>query len=208
MIESYLSVSGENESETVIERSRFICRVKRIGNEDEARAFIEGVRKVHSQATHNCYAYVASEDGNICRFSDDGEPQGTAGLPMLEALKNRSLAMTAAVVTRYFGGIKLGAGGLVRAYSGSVTDCLNRSAIVSNEFSAEIKITLPYEDYSVFLKFVSDKKIKILRSDFAGNIAITCVLPRISIKTFTDGLNDALLGRLAYERTGDYFFSY
>lgn len=208
MIESYLSVWGETERETVIERSRFICRVKRVNSEDDARAFIEGVRKAHSQATHNCYAYVASEDGNLCKFSDDGEPQGTAGMPMLDVLKNRKLAMTAAVVTRYFGGVKLGAGGLVRAYSGSVADCLNSADIVSNELSEEIKITLFYEEYSVFIKYAADKKVKVLNTDFAGNITITCVLPKIFSKTFTDGLNDMLLGRLEYEKTGEYFFRY
>ena len=110
MVECYLSVSGEYENETVIERSRFICKVKRISGEDEAKAFVEEVRKTHSTATHNCYAYVASEDGNIMKFSDDGEPQGTAGMPILEVLRNRGIMMTAVVVTRYFGGIKLGAG--------------------------------------------------------------------------------------------------
>ena len=115
MVESFLSVNGENISETVIERSKFITRVKRISGEDEAREFIESVRKKHSDATHNCYAYVASEDGNLMKFSDDGEPQGTAGMPMLDVLRNKKIMMTVAVVTRYFGGVKLGAGGLVRA---------------------------------------------------------------------------------------------
>ena len=208
MVESYLSVLGENENETVIERSRFICRLKRVEGEDDARAFIGSVRKAHSQATHNCYAYVASEDGNICKFSDDGEPQGTAGMPMLEVLKNRGITMTAAVVTRYFGGVKLGAGGLVRAYSGSVAECLNRAQIVSNELSSELKVTLSYEEYPVFLKFIADKKLKVLSSDFSGNISITCVLPRISQNPFTAELNDFLLGKLVFEKTGEYFFRY
>ena len=91
MIENYLSVSGETVNETVIERSRFICKIRRVANEDEARAFIEEVRKEHSTATHNCYAYVASEDGNIMKFSDDGEPQGTAGMPILEVNKAKTV---------------------------------------------------------------------------------------------------------------------
>ena len=203
-----MSVGGETERETVIERSRFICRVRRVEGEEDARAFIESVRKNHSLATHNCYAYVASEDGNLCKFSDDGEPQGTAGMPMLEVLKNRKLSMTAAVVTRYFGGIKLGAGGLVRAYSGSVADCLNAAGVVSNELSAQLLITLSYDTYSVFLKYVSDKKVKILNTDFGNDIAITCVLPRVLKKTFTDGLNDTLLGKLKSEKTKEYYFQY
>lgn len=208
MIENYLSVSGETVNETVIERSRFICKIRRVANEDEARAFIEEVRKEHSTATHNCYAYVASEDGNIMKFSDDGEPQGTAGMPMLEVLRNRKLMMTAAVVTRYFGGIKLGAGGLVRAYSGAVAACLNEAKIVSNELSSELKVRLSYELYPVFLKFISDKKLCTLNSEFDRDVEITFVLPRVLEKSFTEGLTDYLLGRACIEKTGEYFYSY
>lgn len=208
MVESYLSVYGEVEAETIIERSRFICKARRVEGEDDARAFIEEVRKAHSTATHNCYAYVASEDGNIMKFSDDGEPQGTAGMPMLEVLRNRKIMMTAVVVTRYFGGIKLGAGGLVRAYSGAVADCLNKAVIVSNELSTELKIKISYELYSVFLKYTSDKKLKIISSDFGGDVSITCVLPRILKNNFTTGLKDYLLGRVVIEETGEYFYRY
>ena len=208
MVESYLSVSGETENETVIERSRFICRVKRVVSEDDARAFIEEVRKKHSTATHNCYAYVASEDGNLMKFSDDGEPQGTAGMPMLEVLRNRKIMMTAAVVTRYFGGVKLGAGGLVRAYSGCVASCLNEAAIVSNELSAELTVLLSYELYPAFLKFIAGKKLKVVNSDFGGSVAITCVLPRVLEDSFVLELNDFMLGRAEIRRTGEYFYCY
>ena len=208
MVESYLSVLGEMENETVIERSRFICKIRRVESEEDAKAFIEEVRKEHSTATHNCYAYVASEDGNIMKFSDDGEPQGTAGMPMLDVLRNRKIMMTACVVTRYFGGIKLGAGGLVRAYSGAVSACLNEAKIVSNELSSELKIEVSYELYPIFLKYIAGKKMKTLNSDFGGNVVITCVLPRVLEKSFTEGLTDYLLGRACIEKTGEYFYSY
>lgn len=208
MVESYLSVFGEVENEIVIERSRFITRARRIESEDEARAFIEEVRKEHSTATHNCYAYVASEDGNIMKFSDDGEPQGTAGMPMLDVLRNRKLMMTVVVVTRYFGGIKLGAGGLVRAYSGSVSECLNKATIVSNELSSELKIKVSYENYSIFLKFISSKKLKTINTDFGNLVEITCVLPRILKNDFVSGLKDYLLGRVEIEDGEEYFYRY
>ena len=208
MVESYLSVSGETVNETVIERSRFICKIRRVGNEDEARAFIEEVRKEHSTATHNCYAYVASEDGNLMKFSDDGEPQGTAGMPMLDVLKNKKLMMTAAVVTRYFGGIKLGAGGLVRAYSGAVSACLSGAEIVSNELSSELAIDVSYELYPVFLKFIAGKKMRTLSSDFSDSVQITCVLPRVLEASFTEGLTDYLLGRVKIQKRKEYFYSY
>ena len=208
MVESYLSVLGEMENETIIERSRFICKIRRVESEEEAKAFIEEVRKEHSTATHNCYAYVASEDGNIMKFSDDGEPQGTAGMPMLDVLRNRKIMMTACVVTRYFGGIKLGAGGLVRAYSGAVSACLNEAKIVSNELSSELKIEVSYELYPIFLKYIAGKKMKTLNSDFGGNVAITCVLPRVLEKSFVDGLKDFLLGKVKIEKREEYFYFY
>lgn len=208
MVENYLSVFGETVNETVIERSRFICKVRRVESEEDARAFIEEVRREHSTATHNCYAYVASEDGNIMKFSDDGEPQGTAGMPMLEVLRNRRLMMTAAVVTRYFGGVKLGAGGLVRAYSGAVAACLNSAKIVSNELSSELKIKMSYELYSIFLKYIAGKKLCTLNSQFDRDVEITCVLPRVLEKSFTEGLTDFLLGRVSVEKCGEYFYSY
>ena len=208
MVESYLSVGGESISETIIERSKFITRITRVSGEDEAREFIERVRKTHSDATHNCYAYVASEDGNVIKFSDDGEPQGTAGMPMLDVLRNRKIMMTAAVVTRYFGGVKLGAGGLVRAHSGCVAELLNKSEIVSNELSSEIEAEVSYDLYPLFLKYIVGKKVKVLSSDFSENVSIICVLPRLYEKEFCDGLKDYLLGKVKIEKNKEYFFSY
>ncbi len=208
MVESFLSVNGENISETVIERSKFITRVKRISGEDEAREFIESVRKKHSDATHNCYAYVASEDGNLMKFSDDGEPQGTAGMPMLDVLRNKKIMMTVAVVTRYFGGVKLGAGGLVRAYSGCVAELLNNTEIVSNELSVEASIEVSYDLYPLFLKYSANKKVKVLSQGFSGNVSITCVLPRVFEKEFFDGLTDFLLGKIKIEKNKEYFYCY
>lgn len=108
--------------ETVIEKSRFICTLKKVHSEEEAQEFIRTVKKEFWDATHNCSAYIINDMAQ--RSSDDGEPAGTAGIPMLEVLRKNGLTETAAVVTRYFGGIKLGAGGLVRAYSGSVAGAL------------------------------------------------------------------------------------
>ena len=119
------TVVGETETTTVIERSKFVCSVKGVNSEEEAKGFINSVRKKHSLANHNCYAYIADDKGLTQKFSDDGEPQGTAGMPMLGVLKARGLYKVVVVVTRYFGGIKLGAGGLVRAYSGAVAKTLD-----------------------------------------------------------------------------------
>ena len=122
MIKSYLSLSGECVTRKTIEKSEFITTSRHVWGEDQAREFVSEVKANYPDATHNCYAFVADNLGNFLRFSDDGEPQGTAGMPILEVLKTNCLYETAIVVTRYFGGIKLGAGGLVRAYSGSAAE--------------------------------------------------------------------------------------
>ncbi|MFR4652068.1 MAG: YigZ family protein [Phascolarctobacterium sp.] len=124
-------------NEIVIEKSRFICSLKKVKSEEEAQEFIKAVKKEFWDATHNCSAYLV--DDLAQRSSDDGEPSGTAGIPMLEVLRKNNLTGTAAVVTRYFGGIKLGAGGLVRAYSGSVAgavkECGLAEKILMSRFS-------------------------------------------------------------------------
>ena len=124
-MQQYLSICGETVTQKVIEKSRFITTSRHVEGEEQAKAFVEEIRGKYPDATHNCSAYICDELGNFLRFSDDGEPQGTAGMPMLEVIKNKKLYQTAVVVTRYFGGIKLGAGGLVRAYSGSAAENLD-----------------------------------------------------------------------------------
>lgn len=121
------TISRDYRNEIVIEKSRFICTLKKVANEAEAQEFIKAIKKEFWDATHNCSAYIV--DDLAQRSSDDGEPSGTAGIPMLEVLRKNKLVGTAAVVTRYFGGIKLGAGGLVRAYSGSVAGALKECGI-------------------------------------------------------------------------------
>lgn len=115
--------------EIVIDKSRFICTLKKVATEEEAQEFIKEIKKKYWDATHNCSAYIVGENGMAQRSSDDGEPSGTAGLPMLEVLRKNHLHNVAAVVTRYFGGIKLGAGGLVRAYTNSVATAIEGAGI-------------------------------------------------------------------------------
>ena len=117
------------ESETLIEKSRFICHLQKVTTEEEAQVYIKAVKKNHRDATHNCSAYVIGKEGTVQKASDDGEPSGTAGLPMLEVLRKKKIYNTVAVVTRYFGGIKLGAGGLVRAYTNSVAEALEGASL-------------------------------------------------------------------------------
>lgn len=121
----YLTVRGSGVHELEIKKSRFICHLARVSDEEQAQAFIAGIRKQYWDARHNCTAFVVGGDQPRERSSDDGEPGGTAGVPMLEVLRRRGLTDTVAVVTRYFGGIKLGAGGLVRAYGSAVSEAVD-----------------------------------------------------------------------------------
>ncbi|GAA0702649.1 YigZ family protein [Kitasatospora atroaurantiaca] len=121
----YLTIRRSGSHEIEIKKSRFICHLARVADEEEAQAFIAGIRKQYWDARHNCTAFVVGGEQPRERSNDDGEPGGTAGVPMLEVLRRRGLTDTVAVVTRYFGGIKLGAGGLVRAYGSAVSEAVD-----------------------------------------------------------------------------------
>src|SRR5690625_2171584 len=128
----------------MIQKSRFIGHIKRTETEEEAQEFIRQIKKEHSQATHNCSAYLIGEYDQIQKANDDGEPSGTAGIPMLEVLKKNELKDTTVVVTRYYGGIKLGAGGLIRAYSKSTSTALQENGIVERQLMKHIAVTVDY----------------------------------------------------------------
>ncbi|WP_366204106.1 YigZ family protein [Bacillus safensis] len=144
MLNRYLTVKSRGEHEIVIEKSRFICHIQRAVSEEEAQAFIQSIKKQHWNATHNCSAYLIGEHDLIQKANDDGEPSGTAGVPMLEVLKKRKLKDTVVVVTRYFGGIKLGAGGLIRAYGKSVSETINHVGMVERCLMRTMHTTIDY----------------------------------------------------------------
>ncbi|MFD2655582.1 YigZ family protein [Gracilibacillus thailandensis] len=144
MLNHYFTVKLEGSDEQVIQKSRFIGYVKRVTTEDEAQQFIQAIKKKHADATHNCSAYMIGEHDQIQKANDDGEPNGTAGVPILEVLKKRQLKDTAVVVTRYFGGIKLGAGGLIRAYSSTTSLAINTTGVVERKRMKKFFVTVDY----------------------------------------------------------------
>ena len=208
MISSYFTVAQATENTIVIERSKFICSIKGVEDEIDARAFIEDVRKKHSLANHNCYAYIADEKGLIQKFSDDGEPQGTAGLPMLEVLKNKKMYKTVAVVTRYFGGIKLGTGGLTRAYGGSVNECLSLAKISDMQPSVFLKLEPDYELYSKLIKHLSNENLKVISTEFANNVEVKIVIKYDYAKTFIDKITDCFNGKLIAEKFDEGYYAF
>src|SRR5690625_1378926 len=144
MLSSYFTVKKEGSAEVMIKKSRFIGYVKRVETEEDAQAFIQSIKKKHHDATHNCSAYMVGEHDQIQKANDDGEPSGTAGIPILEVLKRQNLKNTAVVVTRYFGGIKLGAGGLIRAYSQTTAEAIKATGVVKRELMQGIAIKVDY----------------------------------------------------------------
>ena len=157
MTRSYpATIAAAVEHELVIKKSRFIAQLAPVSSVEEADAVIAGIRKRYWDARHNCSAMVTGLLGDQARSSDDGEPSGTAGIPMLEVLRRRDLTDVVAVVTRYFGGVKLGAGGLVRAYSSAVSEALDLAALVRRESLTQVTVDVPHADAGRFDNLLRD----------------------------------------------------
>lgn len=144
MLSHYYTVKDYGEHELIIEKSRFICYIERAATEEDAQNFIQQIKKKHHNANHNCSAYIIGDHDHIQKANDDGEPSGTAGVPMLEVLKKKKIKNTVVVVTRYFGGIKLGTGGLIRAYGKSVSEGLNAVGIVERKLMRVMHTKIDY----------------------------------------------------------------
>ncbi len=208
MTDGYLSLKGECVTQKIIEKSRFIATSRHVESEAEARAFIAETGKKYADATHNCYAYIADKLGNFPRFSDDGEPQGTAGMPMLEVLKQNRLFETAVVVTRYFGGIKLGAGGLVRAYAGAVAE--NIAAAEKAEYCkcVECRCFLDYSQIDAAQRFISESGADLKGSDYSDGVVFTVAVKNAQQASFAAELTDRLNGRVRIEKSREYFYPF
>ncbi len=151
---------------TEIEKSRFICYLSRVFSESEARAYIETIRKQHADATHVCYAFICGEHDQIQRSNDAGEPSGSAGVPILECLKKQQMSDTIAIVVRYFGGIKLGLGGLIRAYGGCVSDTLDKAVLTRKVKAYRYRITFNYDLIGKLDYYLNQHDIEILDKDY------------------------------------------
>lgn len=176
-MENYRTIKENGIHEIEIKKSRFICHLKRVETEEEATAFIDEIKKEHWKATHNCSAYTLGMNDEIQRAHDDGEPSGTAGVPMLEILLKRELKNVVAVVTRYFGGTKLGAGGLIRAYGGSVNDAVTALGVVERQVQLLIDVTVDYSLSGGVENSLREIKYPIQDITYAENVTFHCVVP-------------------------------
>lgn len=205
MEKSVRTVFSRHESEKIIERSRFITFSAHVESEEAARAFIAEIRSMHSLATHVCYAFISDKTGHLQRFSDDGEPQGTAGVPILEVLKAKKLFETAVAVVRYFGGVKLGAGGLVRAYSSSAAENLDGADIRLLEMCEEYTITVDYTGIDGAQKYLSSHTCTLLSTDYGEKVSFTVAVKKVDGESFIRELVDYMQGRVSYEKGKEYY---
>ena len=166
----YRTIKEDGQVQEEIKKSRFICHAKRVYSEEEARDFITAIKKEHYKATHNCSAFIIGERSEIKRTSDDGEPSGTAGVPMLGVLENHNLTNLCVVVTRYFGGIKLGAGGLIRSYAGSVALAVKEIGIIEIKEQAGIDIQMSYTQYQEYGNFLKEHNLMELDTNFTDQV--------------------------------------
>ena len=166
----FRTIKEDGQVQEEIKKSRFICHVKRVYSEEEARDFITAIKKEHYKATHNCSAFIVGERSEIKRTNDDGEPSGTAGVPMLGVLENHNLTNVCVVVTRYFGGIKLGAGGLIRAYAGSIALAVKEIGIIEIKEQAGIAIQMSYAQYQEYSNFLREHKLTEIETNFTDQI--------------------------------------
>ncbi|MBN2558218.1 MAG: YigZ family protein [Clostridia bacterium] len=176
--------------ETTEKKSRFIASAGKVRTEEEARAFIERVKSDYKEASHHVYAYVLTGNVPAARYSDDGEPHGTAGLPVLDAIRGRGLTGTIVVVTRYFGGTLLGTGGLARAYSSSAALCIDKAGTTEYIPGRTVRIEAEYHDLGRIQNFLTKNRVSVVDEDYGGRVIITALVPEERLMGFIDNIKD------------------
>jgi uncharacterized YigZ family protein len=205
MPEQFLTVARVGVHETETHRSRFLCALAPCADEEEAQAFVAGVRAAHPAANHHCYAYVIGADAAVQRASDDGEPGGTAGAPMLQMLMRREVRYTVAVVTRYFGGVKLGAGGLIRAYGGAVGEALDSVGTRVRRRLRLATVTVGHERAGRLENELRATGRDVRAVRYADAVAIDLALPAPDVGAFRGWLADATAGTAGLRLGGEVY---
>ncbi|HFI0506803.1 TPA: YigZ family protein [Streptococcus suis] len=200
-MKEFKTIKEDGIVEEEIKKSRFICFMKRVTSEEEARDFINKIKKEHYKATHNCSAFVLGESMEIKRSSDDGEPSGTAGVPMLTVLENHELTNVATVVTRYFGGIKLGAGGLIRAYAGAVASAVKEIGVVEVKEQEGISITMSYAQYQEFANWRTEQGLEEFDTQFMTEVSTMVFVDKECLEQTLASLTEFYHGKVHTEKT-------
>ncbi|MET7343219.1 YigZ family protein [Streptomyces sp. NPDC058369] len=205
MQEQYRTVARAGVHESEINRSRFLCALAPAATEEEAQEFVARVRKEHPTATHNCYAYVIGADASVQKASDDGEPGGTAGVPMLQMLTRREVCYVVAVVTRYYGGVKLGAGGLIRAYGGVVGEALDALGTRTRRRFRLATVTVGHQRAGRLENELRATGRTVRAVRYAADVTIEIALPDAEVEEFRRWLADATAGEARVELGGEAY---
>jgi len=199
------TISREAEVTLEVKRSHFIARSFKCATPEAALAAVKRTRQIYQDASHNCWAYRAGVSGEQARYNDDGEPQGTAGPPILEVLKKNQMTNTLIIVTRYFGGIKLGAGGLVRAYGEAAKKALKDSRPKEMKLMREIRAPLPYGLLALFENHLSREGFEIIAKDFEENVVVHLRVPVEREMAFLSFYTNLVSGKLVYTVLGERY---
>jgi uncharacterized YigZ family protein len=205
MPDEYRTVAHAGVHETEVNRSRFLCTLAPAATEREAQDFIASVRKEHTDATHNCFAYVIGADAAIQKASDDGEPGGTAGVPMLQMLLRRDMRYAVAVVTRYYGGVKLGAGGLIRAYGGAVGEALDVLGTITRRRFRLATVTVDHQRAGKLQNDLRSTGREVRDVRYAEAVTIEIGLPDADVPAFEAWLADVTAGTAGFELGGEAY---
>lgn len=203
----YKTIARRCEARFIEKKSEFIGYLCPVQTEEQAVAFIEEIRAMHRKATHNCYAYILREN-NTARHSDDGEPGGTAGVPIYEVLRREGLTDVCCVVTRYFGGILLGAGGLVRAYTKGAKDAVDAAQIKCMAAAVKLLVKVDYGLYGRLAQIFAEHDARIADEKFADNVQITLFIREENAKSLVDKLVDSCNGNIKVEEVEKINFDF
>lgn len=203
----YRTIHNHGKDEIIINKSRFIGHAIPINSEEEALEFINSIKSEFKDATHNVYAYVFGENSNIQRFSDDGEPSGTAGIPVLEVVKKENLRNVAVVVTRYFGGIKLGAGGLIRAYTKGAKIGLEAGIIVDKVLHTRLKTRINYSLYGIIENYLNSEGYIIDNIEYDDAVNIFVYIKFSDVDAFINNINNLTSGNAIVESLNEEYIS-
>ncbi|MFD0028808.1 YigZ family protein [Streptomyces sp. NPDC055059] len=205
MQDEYRTVAREGVHETEINRSRFLCALAPAATEREAQDFVARIRREHPTASHNCYAYVIGADASVQKASDDGEPGGTAGVPMLQMLTRREMRYVVAVVTRYYGGVKLGAGGLIRAYGGAVGEALDALGTLTRRRFRLATVTVDHQRAGKVQNDLRSTGREVRDVHYGEAVTIEIGLPDADVDAFRAWLADVTAGTAEFELGGEAY---
>ena len=205
MSKNYLTIKKSGSDTLIEKKSAFICQIARITNEEEALTFIASVRKLEPKARHHCFAYTFNLDSEIQRQSDDGEPSGTAGVPILEVIKAKQLKNICIVVSRKFGGIKLGTGGLIRAYSNAASQTIDAIGVVERILQTELICQIAYQNVGKLENYLEKNNVTIQQVTYLESVSFTLAVDQKELITLQDHLIDLLNNQVTFKLGQDLY---